>query len=320
MHCRFIGLVLVVTSACGPSAKPPAPPSNHPPPPANGVPPPPATAALLAWPVARFTPAQIAEVKGCEIEKLAQARYPKSMTIDKLPAAFAPHGTCDEATFAAACGYRLEDDKEAPPRCLEAYRTVIGANPAFAFSGQLVGAYFGKLALVAAPPPAKRPLASVDLVYEWGGLGDPVKWTVAVRDLATHPAIKVTGPNAKAATWSPDVATAVAALGTSLGSFLPIPQPLHAIDCTDNYPEWTATLAFDDGSKLELTTNGSNLIGLGGPWQTTIGGVTYMQLSPDFVFAIAKLVKALDLAIGEPMGAMCRGYDLQNQVLVAPTP
>ena len=75
-----------------------------------------------------------------------------------------------------------------------------------------------------------------------------------------------------------------------------------------------------DGSKLELTTNGSNLIGLGGPWQTTIGGVTYMQLSPDFVFAIANLVKVLDLAIGEPMGAMCRGYDIQREVLGAAAP
>jgi hypothetical protein len=37
-----------------------------------------------------------------------------------------------------------------------------------------------------------------------------------------------------------------------------------------------------------------------------------LQLAPDFTRAIAKLVKTLDLAIGEPAGEMCRGYDLQG--------
>jgi hypothetical protein len=47
----------------------------------------------------------------------------------------------------------------------------------------------------------------------------------------------------------------------------------------------------------------------------TIGGVTYLQLAPDFTRAIARLVKALDLPIGEPAGEMCRGYDIQGAVL-----
>ena len=68
--------------------------------------------AVLAWPVAPFTRSQIAEVKSCDIDKLANSRYPKTMTVDALAGAFARHGTCDDATFAAACaGLRTK-----PPR------------------------------------------------------------------------------------------------------------------------------------------------------------------------------------------------------------
>jgi hypothetical protein len=118
---------------------------------------------------------------------------------------------------------------------------------------------------------------------------------------------------------SPDLGAKVAAMGASLDSFLPIPQPLEAIDCTDNYPQWTATLAFDDGETLELSTHRSNLIGLGGPWQITSGGVTYLQLGPGFTRAVAQLVTTLGLPIGEPEGEMCRGYDLAGAVLAPRT-
>jgi hypothetical protein len=307
-------VVLAAIVACGHPSPPPPQPINHPPPNPAGTPPAPSGDAVLAWPVAPFTAAQIAEVKSCDIGKLAPARYPKAMAVDALAGAFARHGTCDDATFAAACAAHVGDGT-LPAACLDAYRAAVKANPAFAFHDDVTGGYFGKLAIVAPPPVAAHALASVVIAYEWGGLGTPVKWTITAKDLASHPTLDITGPNAKPGTWSTEVAANIAALGTSLASFLPIKKPLNAIDCTDNYPEWTATLAFDDGTKLELTTERSNLIGLGGPWQTTIGGVTYLQLSPDFVRAIAKLVKALGLPIGEPQGEMCRGYDLQAEAL-----
>jgi len=308
------GLVLVVMTACG---QPPTPAPVL----ANRPPPPPVQAphqtvdALLAWPVKPFTPSQIAEVTSCDVQKLADARYPKDLPPDALAGAFAPHGTCDEATLAATCAARVKH-QALPASCLEAYQIAIEANPAFTFASGLAGGYFGKLILVAAPPTADHALVNVVVAYTWGGLGQPVQWTLTARDLASHPTIAVTGPNAKAgAAWSPQVSAGIARLGQSLTSFLPISKPLQAIDCTDNYPEWTATLSFDDGNKLELSTHRSNLLGLGGPWQMTIGDLTYLQLAPDFTHAIAELVKALDLPIGEPAGEMCRGYDLQGAVL-----
>ena len=87
---RSCGVAFVALVACGPAAKPPeAPPSNHPPAPQTPPPSEPAANAVLAWPVARFTKLQITEVASCGVEKLAASRYPKSMTIEALPAAFA---------------------------------------------------------------------------------------------------------------------------------------------------------------------------------------------------------------------------------------
>jgi len=71
------------------------------------------------------------------------------------------------------------------------------ANPAFTFSAELTGAYFGKLAIVAAPPAARHRLASVVLDYTWGGLGDAVHWTLTAKDLGGSPSLAVTGPQGK---------------------------------------------------------------------------------------------------------------------------
>jgi hypothetical protein len=312
---------VAVMAACGQPAAIPvtpiavAPPLANTPAPAPKVVAAPAVDAVLAWPVAPFTKLQTAEVKSCDIDKLAKARYPKSVSVDALAGAFARHGTCDDATFAAACAARLPEDAAVPPACLDAYRSVIKTNPAFAFATSLLGGYFGKLAQVAPPPIAGRALTGVVLAYKWGGLGTAVEWNVTAHDLTTKPTLQIAGANTKPVTWSDAIGTDVTALGHSLASFMPIPKTVHAVDCTDNYPDWTATLTFDDGAKLELATQGSNLLGLGGPWQMTLGGITYLQISPDLAQAIYTLVKALGLPIGEPQGEFCHGYDLGAEVL-----
>lgn len=306
-------LVLALVAGCGGS------PTPTPKPIANTPPPPPATPvhaasdALLAWPVAPATKAQLAEVKACDLDKLATDRYPKALKLDELPRAFAATTPCDHAVLAAACAARVEDHGEPAPACLDAYRTAVRANPAFAFATQLAAGYFGKLHIVA--PPTDRALKTVVLDYKWTGYGDGVDWKLTVHDAAGKPRFEVTGSKAKPVKESDAATTAVAALRTSLDSFLPIGQPLQAVDCTDNYPDWTATLELDDGSKLELATHGSNLLGLGGPWQLTANGTTYLQLSPGFTHAVAQLVRALDLPIGQPAGMMCRGYDIGHAIL-----
>lgn len=331
MRCR--PLVLWLLAACAACGTPPAHVAHPASPPAPAAPPvlanhaPPAPtapvhrgAAVLAWPVAPFTPAQITEATGCDVDKLAEQRYAKELAVDALPGAFAAQTTCDRAALAAACAARVKGG-DPPPACLDAYRAVVAANPAFAFVDALADGYFGRLPLVDPPPHAARTLTGVVLAYKWDGLGHPVAWTLTVTDAATHPSVQVSGKSAPASVKQPaTLGDNVAALGHALGGFLPVRAPLQAVDCTDNYPDWTAHLTFDDGSALDLATHGSNLLGLGGPWQLALGNTTYLQLSPDFTKAVAQLVEALALPIGEPEGEFCRGYDIESAVLEGTAP
>jgi hypothetical protein len=317
----------VMIAACGgptapatpPAPRPATPLANQPVPDAAITAEPPVTSsdAILAWPVAPFTKEQVAEVKACDVDKLAESRYAKSIAIDALAAAFAPKTPCDQAVLATACASRLGDDASAAPpaACLAAYRAALEANAAFVYAGGMLGGYFGKVVQVAAPPSAMHALASVHVDYKWDGLGTGVKWTLDVDGLADKPAMRISGANVKLPAWSTEIGTDVAALGHSLDSFVPIAKPLHATNCFDNYPDWSITLAFDDGSKLALVTNGSNLLGLGGPWQTTLGGVTYMQTGPGLVHAVHAIVKVLGMPLGEPEAMTCHGFDVEAAVL-----
>jgi hypothetical protein len=274
---------------------------------------PPSASALLAWPIAPFTKAQIAEVKKCDLEKRADRVYAKSVDIDALPTAAKLVDICDQATLAQACATRLKDDQDPTKPCIAAYSAAVKSNPAFAFAAGLPGGYFGKVAIVDPPSPAAHVLTSAVIHYSWGGMGDAVDWTLTIKDANTKPSVTVTGATSKPA--PADIGTKIAALGSALQSFLPIPEPLEATSCYDNYPDWTATLTFEGGGTLELATHRSNLLGLGGPWQLTVGSQTYVQLGPQLVKAMAALMKALDLPAGEPMAQTCHGYDIEAAVL-----
>lgn len=299
----------LVVAACGGKPAPaptPAPVVANQPPATAEPKASPAGDAVLAWPVAPFAKAQADEALACDAGKLAGERYPAGMAIDGLALAYAPRNACDQAALAAGCATRLEH-KDPPPACLDAYRAAVRGNPAFVVKGVLLGGYFGKLSVVTPPPIAAHALSEVALDYKWTGLGDEVTWKLAIKGGKATLDGKPKD--------SPDLPALVKDLGGSLDSFVPMPGPLEAIDCTDNYPEWSATLTFDDGEKLEMSTHRSNLLGLGGPWQLTIDKITYVQLSPGFTRAVGKLVKALALPIGQPAGMTCRGFDLEEAIL-----
>jgi hypothetical protein len=317
--CRAPAPTPVTVPASSPTGSATTVPNQAAPAAATPAEPPPSTTAgaILAWPVTPLTKAQVAEVKGCDVDKLAESRYAKSLDIDALAGAFSPKSTCDEAALADACAMRLGDEESAkpPPPCLDAYRAAIKANPAFVYAGGLLGGYFGKVTQVAAPPIAAHALASVQIDYKWDGLGAGVKWTLNVDSFGGTPAMRVSGANAPLAAWSTEIGTDFAALGRSLESFMPIAKPLQAVNCYDNYPDWTITLAFDDGSKVVLVTNGSNLLGLGGPWHTTLGGVTYMQTGPGLAHAVHAIITVLGMPLGQPMAMTCHGFDVEAAVL-----
>jgi hypothetical protein len=258
-----------------------------------------ASGALLAWPVAPFTKDQIAEVKRCDLPNAHAAKNPKS--------------ACEHATVAEACAKKLKNGDDPSKECLAEYSAAIRANPAFAFAADLPGAFFGKLAIVDVPPAATKPLVAATIHYNWSGMGEGVDWTLTVTDANRRPSVSVTGVTAKAA--PADVGKKLATMGSAVQSMLPVAAPLNAVNCYDNYPDWTATLEYEGGGKLELATHRSNLLGLGGPWQLTSGGQTYVQLGPQMVRAMADIMTSLDLPAGEPAAQTCHGYDIEAAVL-----
>lgn len=273
----------------------------------------PGSNALFAWPLPPFTAAQISDATGCGLASNVAARYPKALKPEALAGAFASKTTCDNATLAAACAERVDENTEPPATCVEAFRQAVRANPAYVGIGGLTD-YIGKVAVVD-PPVAGHAIVRVAIDYTWRGLGDAVEWHLRVSDLTTAPKLDATGPNAGGKRDAHAVGTRAEALAKALGSFVPIPAVVNAEPCTDNSPDWKATLEFDNGSRLELATHGSNVIGMGGPWQTFIDGVTYMQLAPDLATAMRDLVKDAALPLGHPMGMTCGGFDLTSAVL-----
>ena len=82
---------------------------------------------------------------------------------------------------------------------------------------------------------------------------------------------------------------------------------MTAVPCFDNDPDWTITLVLDDGESLVLANHHSNLVGLGGPWQTTIDGQRYLQASSAFPKALWAVLEAASLPLGEPIAYTCVG-------------
>lgn len=218
--------------------------------------------------------------------------YPESVALDALPAASSLHGACDEATLAAACTRRL-GTAEPPQACLDAYAQAVTTNPAFAFADGL-GRYVGKLVLVAPPPITRHALVGLTLDYKWSGTGTEWAWTVKVSHATTAPRVTVTGASAKAGVDIRDKIEAFA---------------------SNSYPEWMITLELDGGGKLELANHRSNLIPIGGPFQMTIDGVTYMQVGTQLTRAVGDLVEARGLPLSAPQDTTCTHYDLESAVL-----
>ena len=102
----------------------------------------------------------------------------------------------------------------------------------------------------------------------------------------------------------------VQALGPALTDLLPIESQFDFVVCTDNYPDWSIVLTFKDGTQLYLTTNGSNFLFVGGPWQTKIEGQNYFQFSSGFAKTIIDLFEALGLPFGSPASMYCGGDTL----------
>jgi hypothetical protein len=265
----------------------------------------------VEWSIPPLTNEQLAEVRACDIRKLESDRYPTTLTTEKLLNAHTLNSACDWAVLAWAYAKRTQKGEAVSEQGKLAFARAIANNPGFVLATPIFSSYFGEISLVKPPPFAQQDITAVKIEYQWGGLGNFVDYTVNITQANAKPVVTGTAEQGifsdqQQITGSIDK-TKVQALGPALTDLLPIDSQFTMSVCSDNYPNWTVSLTFGDGTTLELVTQGSNFMYSGGPWQTKIGQQNYVQYSPAFIKALAGIVEALKLPSGKTVGMACVG-------------
>jgi len=260
---------------------------------------------------------QVKQVRECDIEKLATERYPEKNKSDDLIYLFTPESSCDWASLAYAYAVRLKDDEKMPDIAKNAFGKAIADNIGFALSTPLFYRYYyDNFTIVESPDLFKQEIVKVQIVYKWGGMGDQVEYTIDIRQADTDPIVTLknyTPSSLKANTKTKISKDMVQAIGKSLINLIPIDSQFSLITCYDNYPDWTTTLTLKDGTTIELKTNKSNMIYIGGPWQVNIDGKNYLHFSIEFIKAIDTIIQEIGLPYGQPMAMTCGPRDVFEQ-------
>jgi hypothetical protein len=265
----------------------------------------------LEWPPPPLSEEQVAEVKDCELESLAQERYPEAKKIDDLGSTFSPVSTCDWAVLAFAYAERRGENQLLPEAGINAFRQAITRNYGFALSTPIFYRYFGSTAIVKAPLFSQQEITDVQIQYNWIGLGEEVNYSAEIHQANTSPTAKLTRDSGATSTKINVEKELIQALSPTLDNLLPIKSKFSINPCTDNYPEWFVQLTYQDGTILDLASD-SNFIPIGGPWMTEVDQQIYVQFSTEFIEALHKLVTALRLSYGQPAGWTCFGDDVFN--------
>ena len=269
----------------------------------------------LAWPISMPLEEQINEVKECNINSLAELRYPEEMNYWEIEYAHSIESACDWAILAVAYKSHFNDDESTPEEGRRAFLETLIRNPAFAMHSSLFYPYFNSMEFVDVLPQAEQPIKSATIDYKWSGIGDPseVSYQIEINNshLADQIWIRVQSQpdNLKdnvAQSIKPEI---IQEIGKALSDFLPVEYPFKMDICTDNIPDWSINLTFLDGSELTLKTHSSNLFTVGGPWFTEVNGQNYVQYSSALVDAVSNLFDELELPLGQPFGMYCSQID-----------
>ena len=260
------------------------------------------------WPLKTLNKQQISDVKSCDLENLAQDRYPESIKTNELETAYTPKTDCDWAVLALAYSKRLGENEPMSEAGKTAFSKAITNNYGFAFTTPLFYNYFGAIQIVDPPSFSQQVITDLRIQYNWTGLGNEVNYVVEIHNANTSPTINITPASVSTSANLEVNSEKIQALSTSLGNLLPVNSDFSLVPCYDNYPRWTVGLTFQDKKTLVLETY-SNFIPIGGPWKTRIGEQNYVQFSMDFIKSLDEIISDSELPYGQPMAWSCFGND-----------
>lgn len=271
----------------------------------------------LRKPVLSLSDEQIKQVRECDVEKLATERYPETNKSDDLIYLLTPESSCDWASLAYAYAVRLKEDEKMPDIAKNAFGKAIADNIGFALSTPLFYRYYyDNFTIVESPDIFEQDIVKAQIVYKWGGMGDQVEYTIDIKQADTDPIVTLknyTPSSLKESAKKKVSKDMVQVIGKSLINLIPIDSQFSLTTCYDNYPDWTTTLTLKDGTAIELKTNGSNMLYIGGPWQVNIDGQNYIQFSIEFIKAIDTIIQEIGLPYGQPMAMTCGARDVFEQ-------
>jgi hypothetical protein len=265
---------------------------------------------VFEFPLAPATDAQIEEAYACILSTEDTEATPEAGDVGLA---------CELAQQAFAIGQARAEDTTPTDEELDLFLDVVRQNPALIHRLDMLIYYFGATDLIAPPEFSDQPIVELELNYEFGGLGNSVNYRIIIKNADAKPVLTGTTENSDDYSATPtngglplpattDPAL-VQAFAPALQDFVPISSPLNIVNCFDYYPDWRIKLTFADDTVVEVVTHGSNLIGIGGPWQMEIDEQLYMQYSGVFQEPVVNLLEALELPLGTTAASYCGGID-----------
>lgn len=227
---------------------------------------------------------------------------------------------CELATMALFLAFNTREDQDYSSQTIEIYQRAIALNPALAVRLPML-IYFYNTPIVTAPEFTDQAITAMTIHYDFGGLGNSVNYLLEIENADDEPEITAELENINdyadegeadsplELTQNTVDADLLQAFSETLVDFVPVANHAQIINCYDYYPDWQIDLTFEDGTQVSLVTNGSNVLGIGGPWQMEIDDQIYVKNTMNLNDAIIALFDALELPFGQTAASTCGGLD-----------
>ncbi len=268
----------------------------------------------FSFPLEAPTDAQIQEAFNCALSR-------ESPEATLTPSAQHKPTGCELARQVVALAASRSQDTDPTDDEVALFKKMMSLNPALALDLSIISSYY-TLPLVEPPDFTNQSITDSNIRYTFGGLGGSADYTIhTITRMMSQPFL-VPLMQAVIIRWqqvSRQRLHAIYRVQRSMpASYRHSAQPcviccrlasslaalLAGITIPTGKLIWTSPITV-----VHMVTNSSNVVGIGGPWQTEIDGQNYMQYSGAFSQAIGDLFDALKLDFGQTAAMGCGGLN-----------